>query len=327
MRRIFKMIIACYAFLILTPCACLFADTITRKDGSEIKGVVVEEYKDRLVFSTADGEIKIMKSDIRNIILDDEDANLIRLAEKARSDGDYAKAAGYYEKALAITPGSRAAKDGLLFIQLRSYQKDVANKAADIEKMAMIDQSGFAPAKKTESAEVDGLKKRLMDSIGMSLVFDKGFPVVERLKENMPAQDAGIMRGDRIVAIWGRLTGYLSLEEVMDILLNKGSMEVRCTVERTVKVPMKRGRNAIAPADRIDASLGIGPEGLAIFSLKDGGLSARAGLDKADLIVAIDGMPTRYLQLGRALALIGDSEGDSVKLTFRRDVVIWKGGA
>lgn len=325
MISILRAMVACCALLFIMPIR-LSADTIIKNDGQEIKGVVVEDYKDRIVFSTFEGETRIMKSDIRKMVLDDEDMNLVNLADSARAEGDYAKAADYYERAIAINPGLKAAKDGLSFIRMRLYKKSVAGKSADIEKMAMIDRSGLPSAEKPAEKKLQELNKRLLDSVGMSLTFDGALPVVERLKENMPAYDAGIKRGDSIVAIWGKLTGYLSLEDIVDAMLNKSSMEVRCTLERTVRVPLAPGKNILAPSDRIGATLDIGPDGLAIFAVEEGAQAYRAGLKKGDLVTAINGKSTRYLQFGKALAIIGEAEGDLIKLTIHRDAVIWKGG-
>jgi hypothetical protein len=44
------------------------ADTVYVKDGKELKGIVVEDFKDRIIFSTADGEITVMKSDIKALL-------------------------------------------------------------------------------------------------------------------------------------------------------------------------------------------------------------------------------------------------------------------
>ena len=312
-------------FAVSAACPGAGADTVVRTNGQDIKGVVVEEYKDRIVLSTADGEIKLMKSDIRSITLDDEDSNLIRLAEKAKNDGDYPRAIAYYQKVLLINPASKAAKDAIIFLQLRAWQKQTAGKAADVEKQAMIDRGGAPYTKTDEDAELAQLKRTLQASTGMSLSSEASLPKVEQVRGDSPAAAAGIRRGDIIVAVWGRLTGYMSPKEVIDLILNKSSAEIRCTIEREAKVFLGP-RGLLAAPDRIGATLGIGPDGLAVFSLKKDGNAGAAGLEKNDVIVAIDGKPTRYLQLARALGLIRAARGEYVVLKFRREVMVWKGG-
>ena len=50
----------------------------------------------------------------------------------------------------------------------------------------------------------------------------------------------------------------------------------------------------------------------------------RAGVKKGDLVIEIDGRPTRYMPLKKAIGYIKDTENDFVKLTIKRDVVIWR---
>ena len=45
-----------------------FADTIVLKDSTKTKGLVVDEYVDRIVVSTYEGEIFLSRSDIEDII-------------------------------------------------------------------------------------------------------------------------------------------------------------------------------------------------------------------------------------------------------------------
>ena len=48
-----------------------------------------------------------------------------------------------------------------------------------------------------------------------------------------------------------------------------------------------------------------------------------AGVKQGDLIVEINGNPTRYMTLNRAVELIKKSKGDTVSLVFQKDMVIW----
>jgi 23S rRNA G2069 N7-methylase RlmK/C1962 C5-methylase RlmI len=49
---------------------CGLSDTIYTKDGKELKGIIVEDYKDRIVFSTVDGQLTLMKSDVKELYFD-----------------------------------------------------------------------------------------------------------------------------------------------------------------------------------------------------------------------------------------------------------------
>ena len=110
------------------------ADTIYTKDDKEIKGIVIEEYKDRVLISTVDGEETIKKPDIKELYFDTEEQNLIKLAEQARDRGDFIKSFVYYDKAFKVNPDSRAAKDGIVFLQGYLFKKDMAKKEEEINR-------------------------------------------------------------------------------------------------------------------------------------------------------------------------------------------------
>jgi len=80
----FKKILFSILALCAVSCMVSYADTIYTKEGKEMKGIVVEDYTDRLIFSTIDGEITVMKPDVRELYYDSEEDNLLKLAEQSR---------------------------------------------------------------------------------------------------------------------------------------------------------------------------------------------------------------------------------------------------
>jgi len=71
-----KRTIALAVFLILFS-SSVFADIVIMKDGKRIKGLILDEFKDRIVVSTVEGEKIIMISDIESAIYSSEE-NIIR---------------------------------------------------------------------------------------------------------------------------------------------------------------------------------------------------------------------------------------------------------
>ena len=57
------------------------ADTVSLKSGAQQKGIVVEKYNDRVVLSTVDGEVEVKDSDIKDIIYDRREDNLVKLGD------------------------------------------------------------------------------------------------------------------------------------------------------------------------------------------------------------------------------------------------------
>lgn len=293
------------------------ADTVYTKDHKELKGIIIEDYKDRIVFSTADGEQTIMKEDVMELYYDTEEQNLIKLAEQARDRGDFIKSFVYYDKAFKLDPSSRQAKDGIVFLQGYLFKKDMAQKEEVIRRHNELEQTGANPevvVKSEEEKFKDSLKK-LRETAGISLEPEGGITRIENVRIGSPAYEAGIRNGDVLIAIWGRLVGYMTLREVVETILEKTSLETKCTIERAVDV---KGTTDIMGTD-----LKMQFEGLTVSAVRENGPASEAGIKKGDIITEINGNSTRYMPLNRAIELIRKSKGDIVNLILQREVVMW----
>ena len=293
----------------------LFADTIQMKDGKENKGIVVEDYQDRIVLSTAGGEVTLKKSDIKELYFDNEEENLVKLADQAKDRHDYARAFTYYNMALKINPDFKDANDGLVFLQGYLFRKEESEKLDDIKRRENIERYGtVVPTEKTQTEDerFRSLTDRLRAVIGLTLEIEKGFPKVIDVRLKSPAYAAGIRKNDRLVALWAKMTGYMSLAELMETMLDKPSLEIKCGIERTLEIYPE------------GLSLTMELKGLTVSGLREEAAQEDQGLKKDDLIVSINGQSTRYMPLKKALALIKGSK-DTVKLVIRRDALIWRG--
>jgi hypothetical protein len=294
--------------------AILSADTIYTKDGKEIKGIIIEEYKDRVLISTVDGEKSIMKSEVRELYFDTEEQNLIKLAEQARDRGDFIKAFVYYDKAFKINPESRAAKDGIVFLQGYLFKRDMAKKEEDVNRRNDFEKRGGGPVRiKTEEERFLENEKKLRDAVGITIGMVGTETRITGVRASSPAYEAGIRQGDILVAVWGRLVKYLSIHEIVDLMLEKTSLETKCTIEHGVSVGVKN----------FGAEFKMQFDGMTVSRVQDGSSAKEAGLKEQDIITAINGNSTRYMPLKKALELIKNSANDTVMLTFRRDLVIW----
>jgi RNase P/RNase MRP subunit p29 len=307
-------VFGCMLFISRSP-----ADIIYTNDGKEIKGIVVEEYKDRLVLSTADGEVTVLKSDIRELNFDSEEENLIRLAEQAMDRRDQARAYSYYERALKLNPDSKAAKNGMAYLQGYILRQQEAKKEEDIRRQSDLELYGNAAM--AVKGGVEDQVATLGKTTGMTIAINDNFPQIESVKINSPAYEAGVRKGDFLIGIWGKLTGYMSLDEILNALLKRSALEIRCTIERTAELPINPNRVVAGGTESaIGAVLSMELDGLTVSSAKEAG----SGLQTGDLIAAIDGKSTRYMPLKKAAELITNTKSDTVKLTFRRSIIIWR---
>ena len=315
---------SCVLFAIFFICGlstvdCGLCDTIYTKDGKELKGIITEEYRDRITFSTIDGQVTVMKSDVRELYFDTEEQNLIKLAEQARDKSDYMKAFIYYDKAFKLNPESMAAKDGIVFLQGYLFKKDMSQKEEVVRRHNEFEQRGETSEIKSDEDKFNDDLKKLRTEAGIALTTSAGVARIESVKPGSPADGAGIIKGDTLVAIWGRLVGYMSLKEVVETLLEKNSLETKITLERNIGVK-------VGPDGSIGATLVMQFDGLTISALKDGA-AYEAGLKPNDLIMKINGESTRYMPLKRSIEIIKKSKGGQVNLTVRKDIIMWgKGG-
>jgi len=98
-------------FSLFAPATGSLADAIYLKDGKEVKGIVVEEYADRVVISTYEGEQMLPKSDIDNIEYDFVEQNLVKLGDRYKERHEFEKAYFYYEKAIKTNPDYKVARE------------------------------------------------------------------------------------------------------------------------------------------------------------------------------------------------------------------------
>jgi C-terminal processing protease CtpA/Prc len=296
------------------------ADTISMKDGKELKGIVIEDYKDRILFSTADGQKIIMKSDMKELYFDTEEQNLIKLAEQSRDRGDYSKAYTYYDKAFKLNPQSRVAKDGMVFLQGYLFKKDVSEKEELVRRHNEFEHRGEGLGIKSEEEKFSEDLNKLRLDAGIELATSAGITRIDSVSPESPAGEAGILKGDTLVAIWGKLVGYIPLEEVTETLLEKNSLETKIELDRNINVNVESDGS-------IGATLVIKFDGLTVFAVKDGSGAFMAGLEPNDLIMQINGESTRFMPLKRANEIIKGSKGGQVNLTVRKEVIMWgKGG-
>ena len=311
-----KIVVAVSLFLFygLGTIDCGFSDTVDMKDGKEIKGIVLEDYKDRILLSTVDGERTLMKSDIKELYFDTEEQNLIQLGEQAREKGDFIKAFTYYDKAFKINPDSKAAKEGIVFLQGYLFKKDMAKKEEDVNRRNEFEASGSGPVAIKTDEEISKEKiEKLRKTSGITLRSTDVITVIDSVAISSPADEAGIKKGDILIDVWGRLVGYLSSQEVVQTLLEKTSLETKCTIERDIYL----GTNDIG------ADLKMQFDGLTVAIVNGGSAAEAAGLKQNDIITSINGQSTRYMPLKKAVELIKRSKDGNIKLTIRRGMVMW----
>ncbi|MDD5423326.1 MAG: PDZ domain-containing protein, partial [Candidatus Omnitrophica bacterium] len=257
---------------------------------------------------------------------DNAEDNLVKLAEGAWARRDYNRSYAYYKMGLDLNPSFKAARDGMVFLDGYLYRKEEGGKEDSVERQQLIERTGGYVAKdKGDKEGLAGKTAKAKKTLGITLGSKNGVIIIDKVAPKSSADEAGIKPSDALVAIWNRLTGYMQVEEIMDLLLDKPALEIKCTIERTVDVMISSNRGIFSNIrSLIGASFGMEYDGLTITEVYGKGAANEAGLKKGDLITAIDGRPTRYMPIKNAVGMIKNSKKDAAKLTLRRDIIMWR---
>ena len=313
-----KVLILC--MFCLAICATfVFADTIYLQDGKSVAGIVVEEYTDRVVISTYEGEKTIMKPDIGRIIYDLPEQNLIRMGDKYAARREFEKAYFYYEKAHKANPNDKVARDKMNYIMGYLFRKREQFKISDIEKRQEFETWPIPPKKEMGDAE-----EKLLKQVGISIEEDEKRIKITKVTKGSPSAKAGLRKGDIIGSIWGKLADYMQKDDITRLLVEESIGEAKIAIERDAilkKVPPYTKNYT----DLLGGKLDMLVSGLTLIDVKDDGAAKKAGLKKGDLILALNGESTRYMPLKEAINLIENRDNKTITLTIRREVTMWRG--
>lgn len=270
-----------------------FADAIYFTSGEELKGLVVEEHRDRIVVSTVDGERVIARGEIDEIFFDDPERNYLYLGNRSLAGGDFTVAQGLFRKALQIYPEFQEADDAL-------------NRAADLKAKRGVPSL-------TLSADLSG---ELLTRWGLRLKAGEGYPEVQSVEPGSQAQRAGIAAGDRLTAVWGESLAFLPVREAAYLLLGPGGSMAKITLARRIELIPAGPAQPAWPGFRFSTER----MGLTVAAVDPGGSASGAGLLAGDRVAAVDGQATRYLPLKEVQLQVEKSRGQGLTLTVHRDL-------
>ncbi len=303
---------------LLTASACA-ADTVILKDGRRVKGLILDEFKDRIVLSTADGEKAIFKADIRYAAYDDEERALLQTGRAQFKRRQYIDAYYTYEKALETNPDLEEARQKLDF--LRSY----------VETKTRYDVLDMVRAKNELYGGAEGatLEKQVREELGLVLGTDGKYVFIDKMVRNVSGKDPSpYEEGDRIVSVWGEMAAYMSVDDVAEMLLRPG--EIRFVVERAM-FPELSAANPLSAIlafstyrNIAGAELKLAKKGVIADRVFPEGPFSRAGIRAKDLLYRIGGRNTRYMPFRDVIDVIMSNRGRELEVVVHRDITIWK---
>jgi len=302
----------------------LFADTVIMKSGKEIKGLVVDEYADRVILSTVDGEKDVFRKNIKRIEYDEPEQNFMQLGRAYDAKDWHDKAAFYYKKAMQINPNYKEAREAYLASHAKMWRQEEKMTKKELERHGMV-MDWWKNRYKKDAPRVEDKGELLKDAVGISLVEKDGFFTIDDVQPYSSAAKSGIKKGDLLVGIWGRLIRYSRIEDILDELLGPKYSEVRVLIERDIVIPIEAGGQDLYK--NLDILLDLEYEGLVVKEVLQGKKGEAAGFKKGDFVIAIDKHITRYLPLDSAVALINSAQNNQgIVFRIRRKVNLRREG-
>ncbi|KJJ84355.1 PDZ/DHR/GLGF domain protein [Candidatus Omnitrophus magneticus] len=290
------------------------------QDSQEIKGVVVEEYDDRVILSTIDGEQEIMREKIKELIFDRDDQNYINLAEYYQERKAYEKSYYYYKKALEINPSFKKAREGILYVSNKINNSDEVSKISHVKK---LNETTILLEKGLDAETSAGITEELKHQIGITIEEKNGLLLFKQILAGSPADKAGLRERDTLIAIWAKATRYMNPTDIYSKFLSNSTKGLHITYGRIIKVKLPNKK--IFLGDLLGARLEfILLEGLTVKEVKKNSPASLAGICKNDIILEIDKTPIRYVPINTILEKIAKKKGATVEFLIKRDTIIWK---
>jgi C-terminal processing protease CtpA/Prc len=317
MLRIFT--IKLLVVILVTTSQLSFADTVILKDGQKVKGLILDEYKDRVVVSTLYGERTLMKKDIRSAFYSSEEKALMQKASNHLRKGQQVEAYRTYSRVLELEPDNEQAKERLSYLK-NSIESSVMSKlvkrTADKQDISSDDPNG-------------GSYSSSGTYLGFSLAEGGKNAFVKEVDNTFfGVRDGRIKAGDRIVRAGGELTAFMDLEEVTRLLSAPGGVSM--TIERDVFPELSSCRGIFARMPYISykkvigASLKLYSDGITVRGVVPGAPFDLAGIQDGDLVWRINGRNTRYMPTADVIGIIEGSRGETIELVIRRDITLWR---
>ena len=106
-----SLTVAASTLLVVLVCTFSFSDTVILKNGTRKKGLILDEFDDRIVLSTVEGEKTIMRGEIRSAVYDNEEKALMQKAKNHTKRNQPIKAYYVYKKIVELNPDHKEARE------------------------------------------------------------------------------------------------------------------------------------------------------------------------------------------------------------------------
>lgn len=286
----------------------VFADTITPVSGNEIKGLIVDEYVDRIVVSTFEGEKTFLRKDIKSIQYEDEEVRLMKLGDEAMTRGKYKSAIYYYQAVLKLNPESVAARDGEISAVRKLLGSGAEKAKEEVDLMIALDKT----TAKTPENIGGAYEKNLRDFLGLKLKKDEenNTCYVEEVIPGSASAGYGVMKKDVISSVWNDNVKYMSYASLINKLSGPEFSMIKLSIER---------KAAFADPKSLKWDIGIKEQGYFINGISGLKEAERGLVAPGDWVLEINSVSTRYMPRGEFNKLLYSTNAP-LTLLIKRDL-------
>ena len=321
------VLVMCVIFLL--P-AVSSADTLKFKDGSQVKGVLLKEEEDRVVFTTEKGDEVIKKEIVDRITYDTDEENTLLLAEYAEK-ADAIKAFYLFEKAYRINPESEKAMQGMTRLQDNVYKASSGRALAvnyERYQTSVDDKLNENDILNQNAVETEKLQKDLgiilatkdFRQAAANTYYTK-IKVVDVVPDSR-AYEAGVRLGDYLVNIEGYAGGRMGLYDAVSLLAQHSSGDVSIAIERKVDLFVPQDNSASSVFELTGFNVDEGASGLLVIAVEDGLSAFASRIRKGDIILSADYGSKKLATKADLDAAIRGAMPGNVNLTIRKKIDI-----
>ena len=303
-------------------CRPLLADTIRLKNGKDLKGLVVEEHEDRILLSTANGEIPVLRRGIREIEYDDPAQNFSQIGRAYEDKQRWPEALSYYEKALELDPDQEEAKKAEARVRNLFWAKSAVGPVNEIEKkQALYETWGKWDLSSSKKSSLSASSSDpLLKDLGVRLSKKGDWVRLSEVFSKKDAASSGLRKNDRLVSADGNSLRYLSVAAVREKLLSPRFSNFTLEYDRECRLAKTGFEKEL---HEFGFTLKLEARGTVVSSIKPSSAASRAGFAMNDTVVEVNGTSMRYLPLAKLMAVIQkDPAATEAGFTVRRSVLL-----
>lgn len=296
----------------------IFADSLMLSDGKEVKGLIVDEYTDRVIVSTFEGEKAFLRRDVKSVEYEDAETRLLKLGDDACRRGKYKPAAYYYQAALRLNPDSIQARDGGISAIRKELSSGAEIAKEEIELMMALEK----PALGAGNDALYPYEKNVEEMLGLKIKKEKKREAcyVDSVFPFSASANRGIMKNDVISAIWNENIRYMPYKEMIKKLSGPEFSMVKLSIEREV---------IFSDPKKVKLDIGLQEDGYFIKDISGAPLDSKhpTGFMEVDLVkpgdwlLEINSVSTRYMRRDELYGLLSGGPAP-LTILIKRDLYI-----